>query len=78
MFVFEKRLAALEGGQEGIATSSGVAAILTLCLTLLGARDHVICSCNVFGSTADLLNKIMTKLDISVTFAALRDLDEWR
>ena len=31
--VFEKRLAALEGGQEGVATSSGMAAILTLCLT---------------------------------------------
>ena len=47
--VFEKRLAALEGGQEGVATSSGMAAILTLCLTLLRAGDHVICSRNVFG-----------------------------
>lgn len=76
--VFEKRLAALEGGQEGVATSSGMAAILTLCLTVLRAGDHVICSRNVFGSTVGLFNNILTKLDISVTFVALRELDDWR
>jgi O-succinylhomoserine sulfhydrylase len=76
--VFEKRLAALEGGQEGVATSSGMAAILTLCLTVLRAGDHVICSRNVFGSTVGLFNNVLTKLDISVTFVALRELDEWR
>ena len=76
--VFEKRLAALEGGQEGVATSSGMAAILTLCLTLMRAGDHVICSRNVFGSTVGLFNNILNKLDISVTFVALRELDDWR
>ncbi|MEC7492523.1 MAG: O-succinylhomoserine sulfhydrylase [Pseudomonadota bacterium] len=76
--VFENRLAALEGGQEGVATSSGMAAILTLCLTVLRAGDHVICSRNVFGSTVSLFNNILTKLDISVTFVALRELDDWR
>jgi O-succinylhomoserine sulfhydrylase len=76
--VFEKRLAALEGGEEGVATSSGMAAILTLCLTVLRAGDHVICSHNVFGSTVGLFNNILTKLDISVNFVALRDLHEWR
>jgi O-succinylhomoserine sulfhydrylase len=76
--VFEKRLAALEGGEEGVATSSGMAAILTLCLTVLRAGDHVICSRNVFGSTVGLFNNILTRLDISVTFVALRDLHEWR
>ena len=76
--VFEKRLAALEGGQEGVATSSGMAAILTLCLTVLRAGDHVICSRNVFGSTVGLFNNILTKLNISVTFVALRELDDWR
>jgi O-succinylhomoserine sulfhydrylase len=76
--VFEKRLAALEGGEEGVATSSGMAAILTLCLTVLRAGDHVICSRNVFGSTVGLFNNILTKLDISVNFVALRDLHEWR
>ena len=76
--VFEKRLAALEGGQECVATSSGMAAILTLCLTVLRAGDHVICSRNVFGSTVGLFNNVLTKLGISVTFVALRELDDWR
>ena len=76
--VFERRLAGLEGGEEGVATSSGMAAILTLCLTVLRAGDHVICSRNVFGSTVGLFNNILTKLDISVTFVALRELDDWR
>ena len=76
--VFERRLAALEGGEEGVATSSGMAAILTLCLSVLRAGDHVICSRNVFGSTVGLFNNVLTKLDISVTFVALRDLNEWR
>ena len=76
--VFERRLAALEGGEEGVATSSGMAAILTLCLTVVRAGDHVICSRNVFGSTIGLFNNILKKLDISVTFVALRELEEWR
>ena len=76
--VFERRLAALEGGEEGVATSSGMAAILTLCLTVLRAGDHVICSRNVFGSTVGLFNNVLTKLDIAVTFVALRELEEWR
>ena len=76
--VFERRLAALEGGEEGVATSSGMAAILTLCLTVLRAGDHVICSRNVFGSTVGLFSNILTKLGISATFVALRELDDWR
>lgn len=55
-----------------------MAAILTLCQTGLRAGDHVICSRNVSGSTAGLFNNTLTKLDISVTFVALRELDEWR
>ena len=76
--VFEKRLAALEEGEEGVATSSGMAAILTLCLTVLRAGDHVICSRSVFGSTVGLFNNILTRLDISVTFVSLGDLGQWR
>ena len=76
--VFEKRLAAMESGEEGVATSSGMSAILTLCLTVLRSGDHVVCSKNVFGSTVSLFNNILTKLDIEVSFVALRDLSEWK
>lgn len=76
--VFEKRLAALEGGEACVATSSGMSAILTLCLTVLKSGDHVVCSKNVFGSTVSLFNNILTKLDIEVSFVSLREVDEWR
>ena len=76
--VFEKRLAALEGGEDCVATSSGMSAILTLCLTVLKSGDHVVCSKNVFGSTVSLFNNILTKLDIEVSFVSLRNLEEWR
>lgn len=76
--VFEKRLAALEGGEDCVATSSGMSAILTLCLTVLKSGDHVVCSKNVFGSTVSLFNNILTKLDIAVSFVSLREVDEWR
>ena len=55
-----------------------MAAILTLFLTTLHPDDHVICSRNVFGSTVGLFNNVLTRLDISVTFAALGDLGQWR
>ena len=76
--VFEKRLAALEGGEDCVATSSGMSAILTLCLTVLKTGDHVVCSRNVFGSTVGLFNNILTKLGIDVSFVSLRDLSDWR
>lgn len=76
--VFEKRLAALEGGEDCVATSSGMSAILTLCLTVLKTGDHVVCSRNVFGSTVSLFNNMLTKLGINVSFVALRNLNDWR
>ena len=76
--VFEKRLAALEAGEDCVATSSGMSAILTLCLTVLKTGDHVVCSRNVFGSTVGLFNNILTKLGIDVSFVSLRDLRDWQ
>ena len=51
----EKRLAALEGTEDCIGTSSGMAAVLLLCMGLLKSGDHVICSQSVFGSTIKLI-----------------------
>ena len=53
--MMERRLAAMEGAEACIATSSGMSAILLMCLGLLKAGDHVICSQSVFGSTIKLL-----------------------
>lgn len=74
---FEQRLAAMEGGERCIATASGMAAIHTLCVGLLKAGDHVVCSRNVFGNTALLFKNIMQRFGVSTTFVSLDQTDEW-
>jgi O-succinylhomoserine sulfhydrylase len=75
---FEQRIAAMEGGQEAVATASGMAAILSTCMALLKSGDHVVCSRDVFGTTVNLFAKFMTKFGVEVTFVSLLDLDMWR
>jgi len=74
---FEERLAALEGGESCVATASGMAAILSVCLGLLAAGDHIISSRSIFGSTTMLFNKYLTRFGISTSYVPLDDLDAW-
>ncbi|MEH6589751.1 MAG: O-succinylhomoserine sulfhydrylase [Halioglobus sp.] len=75
---FEERIAALEGGEEAVATASGMAAILSTCMALLKSGDHVVCSRNVFGTTTNLFAKYMAKFGVEVSFVPLLDMDLWR
>lgn len=75
---FEQRLAALEGGERCIGTSSGMAAILTLCLGTLGAGDHIVSSRSIFGSTRMLFNKYLTRFGIGITYVSPTDPAQWR
>ena len=75
---FEKRLAAMEGGEACVATASGMAAILTLCLATLKAGDHVLVSRSVFGATVNLFNNVLSRCGIRSSFVSLTDLAEWR
>lgn len=74
----ERRLAALEGTEAAIATSSGMSAILLLALGLLKAGDHVICSRSVFGATLVLLGRDLAKFGVQASFVSQTDLDAWR
>ena len=76
--VFEERLAALEGAPAAVATSSGMAAILSTCMALLRAGDHVVCSRSVFGSTTVLFNKFIAKFGVDTSFVSPVELDQWR
>ncbi|MFN3296565.1 O-succinylhomoserine sulfhydrylase [Caldimonas sp.] len=76
--MMERRLAALEGAQACIATSSGMAAILLLVMGLLKAGDHIICSQSVFGSTIKLLGGEMAKFGVETTFVSQTDVTQWR
>jgi len=76
--MMERRLAALEGTEACIATGSGMAAILLLCMGLLKAGDHVICSRSVFGSTIELLQSEFGKFGVLTTFVSQTDVTEWK
>jgi O-succinylhomoserine sulfhydrylase len=74
---FQERLAALEGGAACIATSSGMAAILATCLTLLKSGDHLVSASSIFGTTVSLFNNYLAKFGVQTTFVPLSDLDAW-
>ncbi|MGR2737535.1 O-succinylhomoserine sulfhydrylase [Billgrantia sp. Q4P2] len=74
---FERRLAALEGGERCVATSSGMAAILSTVLALLQAGDEIVASRSLFGSTVSLFDKYFGKLGITTRYVELSDLAAW-
>ncbi|WP_100640566.1 O-succinylhomoserine sulfhydrylase [Marinobacter salexigens] len=74
---FEGRIAAMEGGERAVATSSGMAAILSTCMALLKSGDHVVCSRGVFGTTNVLFQKYLAKFGVETTFVSLTDTNEW-
>ncbi|KNZ30783.1 MAG: O-succinylhomoserine sulfhydrylase [Methylibium sp. NZG] len=76
--MMERRLAAMEGTQACIGTSSGMSAILLLGMGLLKAGDHVICSQSVFGSTIVLFGREFAKFGVETSFVSQTDPDEWR
>ena len=76
--MFQDRLAALEGGEACIATSSGMSAILTTAMSHLQAGDHVICSKSVFGATTQLFSSILGRFGITTTYVAIDDVKAWQ
>jgi O-succinylhomoserine sulfhydrylase len=75
--MFEERIAALEGAEAAVATSSGMAAILSTCIALLQSGDHILCSRSVFGTTTVLLTKYLAKFGVSTTFVSPTDYAAW-
>lgn len=74
---FEQRLAALEGGERCVATSSGMAAILSTCMGILKAGDHIVSSRAVFGTTVVLFSQFMGKFGVETTYVSLTDYEAW-
>ena len=74
----EQRLAALEGAEACISTSSGMSAVLLLCMGLLKAGDHVVCSQSVFGSTLKLIGSEFAKFGVQSTFVPQTDVAAWQ
>ena len=76
--IFEQRLAALEGAQSCVATASGMAAIMSVCLALLQAGDHIVSSRSIFGTTSILFDRYMGKFGVATTFVDLTDIAAWQ
>jgi len=75
---FEQRLAALEGSQAALATSSGMSAIMLMCFSLLKAGDHVLYSQSMFGSTIKLIGTEFAKFGVESTSVPQADLAAWK
>jgi O-succinylhomoserine sulfhydrylase len=77
MDAFCQRLAAMEGGEDCIGTGSGMAAILSTCMALLEAGDHIVASRALFGSTIGLFNNYFAKFGVRATFVPPGDVAAW-
>ena len=75
---FEERMAALEGAEAAVATSSGMASLLSTLMALLKSGDHVVCSRDVFGTTTSMLNRYLAKFGVETTFVDLCDYGQWQ
>ena len=75
---FQDKLAALEGAEKCQATASGMSAIFATIMTILKPGEHMVASRCMFGTTIVLLNSIIEKFGIKVTFVDLPDLDGWK
>lgn len=74
--VFEKKVAALEGGVGAVATSSGQAANLLAILTICQSGEHIVALNNIYGGTFTLLSSTLKKFGIETTFVSLDSTDE--
>jgi O-acetylhomoserine (thiol)-lyase len=72
--VFEKRIAALEGGVGALATSSGQAAISLALLNIAQAGDEIVSADNLYGGTYNLFHYTFPKLGVKVNFVKSNDL----
>lgn len=76
--IFEKRIAALEGGVAALAVASGAAAISYTLQNLAQNGDHIVAAKNIYGGTYNLLEHTLPEYGISTTFVDPFNFDEIR
>ncbi|MES2952671.1 MAG: O-succinylhomoserine sulfhydrylase [Pseudomonadota bacterium] len=75
---FERRLAAMEGAEACMATSTGMSAIMLMCFSLLKSGDHVVFSQSMFGSTIKLIGTEFARFGVESTMVPQADLAAWK
>ncbi|WP_297767324.1 O-succinylhomoserine sulfhydrylase [uncultured Roseovarius sp.] len=76
--MFEDRIAGLEGTEDGFATASGMAAVSGALTSMLRAGDHVVSARALFGSCLYVLEEVLTRFGVEVTFVDGTDIEQWR
>ncbi|MDZ7907308.1 MAG: O-succinylhomoserine sulfhydrylase [Gemmobacter sp.] len=76
--MFEERIAALEGTEDAFATASGMAAVNGALVSMLRAGDHVVSARALFGSCLYILEEVLGRYGVEVTFVDGADLAQWR
>ena len=76
--MFQNKLAALEGAEQCVATSSGMSAILACVMGLCNAGDHIVASRSIFGTSVQLFSNIMARWGLQVTYVSLTNPTEWQ
>lgn len=76
--MFEERIAALEGAEDAFATASGMAAVSGALTSMLKAGDHVVSAKALFGSCIYVLQDILGRYGVEVTFVDGTDLAAWK
>ena len=76
--MFEDRIAAIEGAEDGFATASGMAAVNGALSSMLKAGDHVVSARALFGSCLYILEEVLTRFGVEVTFVDGTDLASGR
>jgi O-acetylhomoserine (thiol)-lyase len=74
--IFEKRIAALEGGVAALAVASGAAAVYYSIANITSNGDHVVAAKNIYGGTYNLLEHTLPEYGIETTFVDPFDFDE--
>jgi O-succinylhomoserine sulfhydrylase len=75
--MFQDKLAALEGAEYGVATASGMAAILACVMGLCSAGDHIVASRSIFGTSVQLFANLLKRWGLETTFVSLTDAAAW-
>ncbi|MBZ4689077.1 O-succinylhomoserine sulfhydrylase [Cereibacter changlensis] len=76
--MFEERIAAIEGTEDAFATASGMAAVNGALVSMLRAGDHVVAARALFGSCLYILEEVLGRYGVEVSFVDGADLDQWR
>ena len=75
--MFEERIAALEGAEDGFATASGMAAVHGALAAMTQAGDHMVAARALFGSCLYVLEDVLARFGVQVTLVDGLDLDAW-